>query len=64
MHGEIYIRKCNNAKTYANGIAHATANPKMAKTAAHNSGQYEHNADDQDTMSIIPELPRKDTGME
>jgi hypothetical protein len=56
------MRKCDNAQTYANGIARATANPKMAKTAYRNSGQYEHNAEDQDTTSIIPELPSKDAG--
>jgi hypothetical protein len=56
------MRKCDNAQTYANGIARATANPKMAKTAARNSGQYEHNVEDQDTAPIIPELPSRDTG--
>jgi hypothetical protein len=56
------MRKCDNAQTYANGIARATANPKMAKTAARNSGQYEHNAEDQDTIYMISELPSKDAG--
>jgi hypothetical protein len=56
------MRKCDNAQTYANGIARATANPKMAKTAARNSGQYAHNVEDQDTTPIIPELPSRDAG--
>jgi hypothetical protein len=56
------MRKCDNAQTYANGIARATANPKMAKTAACNSGQYEHIVEDQDTTPIIPELPSRDAG--
>jgi hypothetical protein len=56
------MRKCDNAQTYANGIARATANPKMAKTAARNSGQYEHNVEDQDTTPIIPEQPSRDAG--
>jgi hypothetical protein len=56
------MRKCDNAQTYANGIARATANPKRAKTAARNSGQYEHNVKDQNTTPIIPELPSRDAG--
>jgi hypothetical protein len=54
------MQKCVNAQTYANGVAQTTANPKMAKTAARNSGQYEYNANGQDTTSIITELPSKD----
>jgi hypothetical protein len=34
-----HMRKCKNAQTYAANVAWATGNPKMAKTAACNSGQ-------------------------
>jgi hypothetical protein len=54
--------KCNNAQTYLNGIAQATASPKMAQTAACISNQYDHNAEDQDCTSIIPNLPSEDAG--
>jgi hypothetical protein len=52
------MQQCKNAQTYAAG------NPNMAKTAACNTGQYEHNAKDPgwcDT-SLVPELSSKDAG--
>jgi hypothetical protein len=56
------MRKCKNVQTYAASIARATANPKMAKTAARNSRQYEHHTKDHNETSIIPELSSKDAG--
>jgi hypothetical protein len=56
-----HMQKCENAQTYAAGITRATGNPKMAKTAARNSGQYEHHIKDHDESSI-PELSSKDAG--
>ena len=34
------MRKCENAQTYASGLTRAANNPKIAKTAARNSGAY------------------------